>query len=55
MISREYIETVRRRRQQMLKVAHALKRSKLGMMAMVLYQMADDVEKLIAIAEQQSE
>ena len=55
MISREYIETVRRRRQQMLKVAHALKRSKLDLMAMVLYQMADDVEKLLAIAEQQSE
>lgn len=55
MISREYIEKVRRRRQQMLKVAHALKRSKLGMMAMVLYQIADDVEKLLTIAEQQSE
>lgn len=55
MGTKEYIEVVRRRRQQMLKVAHALKRSKLGMMAMVLYQMADDVEKLLAIAEQQSE
>lgn len=55
MLSREYIETVRRRRQQMLKVAHALKRSKLDMMAMVLYKMADDVEKLLTIAEQQSE
>lgn len=55
MISLEYIETVRRHRRQMLKVARALKRSKLGMMAMVLYQIADDVEKLLTIAEQQSE
>lgn len=49
----EYIEVVRRRRQQMLKVAHALKRSKLDMMAMVLYQMADDVEKLIGMIKKE--
>lgn len=49
----EYIEVVRRRRQQMLEVAHALKRSKLDMMAMVLYQMADDVEKLIGMIKKE--
>ena len=49
----EYIEVVRRRRQQMLEVAHALKRSKLDMMAMVLYQMADDVEKLIGLIKKE--
>lgn len=53
MGTKEYIEVVRRRRQQMLKVAHALKRSKLDMMAMVLYQMADDVEKLIEMIEKE--
>lgn len=53
MISLEYIETVRRHRRQMLKVARALKRSKLDLMALVLYQMADDVTELIRAAEEQ--
>ena len=53
MTTEEYIEVVRRRRQQMLEVAHALKRSKLDMMATVLYQMAADVEKLIEMIEKE--
>lgn len=53
MGTNEYLEAVRRRRQQMLKVAHTLKRSKLDIMALVLYQMADDVEKLIGMIEKE--
>lgn len=49
-ITPEYIEQIKRRQQQLLRVAHTLRRSKLNMMAMVLYQISDDITALISAA-----
>ena len=50
-ITPEYIEQIRRRQQQLLRVAHTLRRSKLDIMAMVLYQVSDDISALIGAKE----
>ena len=49
-ITPEYIEQIKRRQQQLLRVAHTLRRSKLNMMAMVLYQISYDITALISAA-----
>ena len=54
-ITPEYIEQIRRRQQQLLRVAHTLRRSKLDMMAMVLYQASDDINALIGAKEKDSD
>lgn len=54
-ITPEYIEQIRRRQQQLLRVAHTLRQSKLDMMAMVLYQVSDDISALIGAKEKDSD